>query len=167
MNKCFTQQPPPMQVRAEVAGPDPALCALPLDLRLCLISVQRQSRDPQVSANSRLQGQGRSAVSKTSRALRRSAHRQLQPPEGMIIDTSKKHILLLQQTASALPHSILACPVPEEPELFLCCDRGSSHQQLPTHTSTVPLPPTFSKQLLQFGVRLGTGAPDKVPGTSL
>lgn len=111
--------------RAEVAGPDPALCAVPLRLRVCLISVQRQSRDPQVSANSPLQGQGRSAVSKTRCTLWRRALRQLQPLEGMITDTSKKHILLPQQTASALPHSILPCPVPEEPQLFLCCDRGS------------------------------------------
>lgn len=43
MNKCFTQQLPPMQVRAEVAGPDPALRAVPLCLRVCLISVQRQT----------------------------------------------------------------------------------------------------------------------------
>lgn len=70
MNKCFTQQLPLMQARAEVAGPHSALPVLLLDLRLCLIPAQRQSRDPQVSANSRLQGQGRSAVSKTCHALR-------------------------------------------------------------------------------------------------
>lgn len=62
-----------MQVRAEAAGPAPAPRVLPLDLRLCLISLQRQSRDPQVSADSGLQGQGRSAVSKTRCALRRRA----------------------------------------------------------------------------------------------
>lgn len=33
----------PMQVRAEIAGADPALPVLPLDLFLCLISAQRQS----------------------------------------------------------------------------------------------------------------------------
>lgn len=74
VNKCFTQQLPPMQVRAEIAEADPALPVLPLDLCLCLISAQRQSFDSQVSANSRLQGQGRSAVRKTHGALWRKAH---------------------------------------------------------------------------------------------
>lgn len=39
MNKCFTQQLPPMQVRAEIGGADLALPVLPLDL--CASSLLR------------------------------------------------------------------------------------------------------------------------------
>lgn len=39
VNKCFTQQLPPMQVRAEIAEADPALPVLPLDL--CASSLLR------------------------------------------------------------------------------------------------------------------------------
>lgn len=69
MNKRFTQQPPLMQVRAEVARPNSAPSVLLLNLQFCLIFVQRQSRDPQVSTNNGLQGQGKSAVSNTHSAL--------------------------------------------------------------------------------------------------
>lgn len=113
----------PMQVRAEIAGADPALPALPLDL--CASSLLRGKAEIPSSLLTAGCRDRAEVQSEKHGALWRQAHRQLQPLEGMITDMSKKHILLPQQTASALPHSITISLVPEEPQLFLCCDRGS------------------------------------------
>lgn len=122
VNKCFTQQLPPMQVRAEIAGADPALPVLPLDL--CASSLLRGKAEIPKSLLTAGCRDRAEVQSEKHSALWRKAHRQLQPLEGTITDTSKKHILLPQQTASALHHSIISL-VPEEPQLALCCDRGS------------------------------------------
>lgn len=112
-----------MQVRAEIAGADLALPVLPLDL--CASSLLRGKTEIPESLLITGCRTGQKCSQKNMVPFGDKAHRQLQPLEGIITDTSKKHILLPEKTASALPHSIIISLVPEEPQLFLCCDRGS------------------------------------------